>query len=236
MPQQNPSDSLMAFMVAVSIFGLATTTALAIQPTVRNDAITWRRPLVGSVLAAICLLGILAASSPKRCGQAEAVHFRQRLVEGQDGSSAQVFRGHHLNCSKYADHVLDLGNRCLCAACTGLTVGAVAVLAGSVIFFFVGFEVGSLGGAAVAVGNLGIILGFFQFKFRKFVRLLANALFVVGAFLILAGLDSTVQNLYVDAYSLGLIVFWLLTRIYLSKWNNNRICGSCERCEIRGVT
>lgn len=226
----------MAFMVAVSIFGLATTTALAIQPTMQNDAITWRRPLVGSVLAVVCLLGIVAANSPKRCGQAEAVHFRQRLVEEQNGSSAQVFRGHHLNCSKFADHILDLNNTCLCAACTGLTVGAVAVLMGSVIFFFVGFGIGSYGVVAVVVGDFGITLGFFQFKFKKFVKLLVNALFVVGAFLVLVALDSTVQSLYVDAYSLGLIVFWLLTRIYLSKWNNNRICGSCERCEIRGVS
>lgn len=141
-----------------------------------------------------------------------------------------------MNCSKFADHILELNNTCLCAACTGLTVGAVAVLVGSVIFFFVGFETGSYGVVAVVVGDFGIILGLFQFKFKKFVRLLANALFAVGAFLVLGALDSIIQNLYVDVYSLGLIVFWLLTRIYLSKWSNNRICGSCERCKIRGVT
>jgi uncharacterized protein YggT (Ycf19 family) len=49
----------------------------------------------------------------------------------------------------------------------------------------------------------------------------------------LASVDFLTQNLLIDLYALFLIVFWLLTRILVSKWNNNRVCLSCEFCELR---
>ncbi|MEM0314285.1 MAG: hypothetical protein QXQ41_07035, partial [Candidatus Bathyarchaeia archaeon] len=76
-------------------------------------------------------------------------------------------------------------------------------------------------------GQIGVALGLFQFKFRNFMRLALNAIFVIACFLILAGADSVAGNLLLDLYIFGLILYWLFTRIMLSKWDHTRICRKC---------
>jgi hypothetical protein len=65
---------------------------------------------------------------------------------------------------------------------------------------------------------------------RSYVKMAANALFVVGSCMSLVAADLIGQSLLVDAYVLGLIVFALWFRILLSEWNNKRICVACGRC------
>jgi hypothetical protein len=121
----------------------------------------------------------------------------------------------------------------LCSACTGLLFGAVMALVGTLAYFFADWNFNQAGFPSLLIGIAGIALGFLQFRFKAFLRLAINSFFVVGAFLILVNVDLLTQNLLIDLYALFLIVFWLLTRILISKWNNGRICLSCESCELR---
>jgi hypothetical protein len=62
-----------------------------------------------------------------------------------------------------------------------------------------------------------------------------NMLFVLGGFLILVGMDELTGSLFVDLFSIALIVFWLFTRILLSQWDHWKICRKCGRvCDISG--
>jgi hypothetical protein len=87
----------------------------------------------------------------------------------------------------------------------------------------------------VLLGSLGVGIGLFQFKFRSFVRLLMNVIFVLGALMVLIGIDMIVYSLFFDFFVICLIVFWLLTRILLSQLDHKIICSSCgvENCEVR---
>jgi len=80
-------------------------------------------------------------------------------------------------------------------------------------------------------------LGFLQLKFGGLARSMLNAGFVLGAFLILMGIDESAASLLVDLFTIVLIVFWLFTRILLSKWDHWRICRACSiPCTVRGNT
>jgi len=112
-------------------------------------------------------------------------------------------------------------------------VGAVVALTGTLACFFANWGFNQAGFPSLLIGIAGIGLGFLQFRFKAFIRLAMNSFFVIGAFLILANVDFLTQNLLIDLYALFLVVFWLLTRILVSKWNNNRVCLSCESCKLR---
>ena len=75
-----------------------------------------------------------------------------------------------------------------------------------------------------------MVLGLVQIKFAGYAKVIANVVFVAGSFVTLAGADALGENMLIDIYVLGLIGFLLWLRIWLSEWNNRRICGSCQAC------
>ena len=82
----------------------------------------------------------------------------------------------------------------------------------------------------LAVGEVLLLVGLAQIKMSGYVKLAVNALFVVGSCICLFVADLAVRSLLVDAYVLGLIVFMLWLRIWLSEWNNKKTCATCGRC------
>ena len=101
-------------------------------------------------------------------------------------------------------------------------------LTGTVFYFFNGWSIDTLSFQLVLFGIAGITLGFFQLKFKGFIRLGLNMLFVLGAFFVLVGIDALVQSVLADFFLIVLIVFWLLTRIQLSQWDHFKICLNCK--------
>ncbi len=190
--------------------------------------------------ALICIAGILAVFFPEKC--TKTLHGRKRdeaavsEVKNASSYSANInFRGHHPDCGKFDAHLIHVKGRVFYAACTGLLLGALFVLAGTVLYFFINCNfLGSRSLWAVFIGQVGVALGLFQFKFRGFPRSVLNAFFVIACFLILAGVDSLAENVLFDLYLIGLTVFWLFTRILTSQWNHLQICRECSvPCELK---
>jgi len=239
MPQVIRQKLIMTFFISVSLFGLFATFMFTIYPPTIQLFFPWRKQIVGSLFVSICLLGIIAAFSPKKCS--ERFHSRKkgsattseiRNVNSQ--VSLIVFEGHHPNCTGYSAHVISLNGHVFCAACTGLILGAFAAIAGAALYFFIGLGFGTDASLTLLVGQVGVALGFFQFKFGGFTRLTLNAFFVFASMLILVGIDSLRGNVFVDLYVVVLIVFWLFTRIVISQWDHWRICHSCKlSCELK---
>jgi len=224
----------MSFVLA-SVLGLTTLALFAISSPVSADGFILRKPLVGSIFTLICILGALAVVFPKECNSilgsgGEGKSFVFHAVP----SSNLALKGHHINCERFFPHTLRFEGHVLCAACSGLFIGALASLFGAVLYFFVGIELEQLKLLFVAVGAALVIVGFIQFRFPSFTRLVLNAFFVVGAFLVLIGVDALVENLLIDLYLISLIMLWIFTRILLSQWDHSRTCRSCtSECEMK---
>ena len=145
-----------------------------------------------------------------------------------------MVKGHHPDCESFSTHVFRMGNRTFCTACTGLLLGGLSALAGTILYFFSNWRVEQGSSLLVWVGILGVGFGLFQFKFRSFIRLFLNIFFVLGTFLILIGVDKLVHSVAVDLFLVALTLFWLFTRISLSQWDHERICYTCKvtTCEF----
>lgn len=227
MPSETHNSVLM-FSVCVSIFGLFMVLILAFDPLISHERLFLQKPLVGFVFSLICVLGILAALFPRQCSQ--TFHF-QRESTGLVSHRISV-TSHHPDCEEFSAHVIRIGSHKLCAACSGLFLGAIIALVGTVLYFFAGWHIEVTGSPTVMIGVTATILGFLQLKLKSFARLTLNVFFVLGAFLVLVGIDELTGSLFIDIFIEAFVVFWILTRIQLSQWDHSRICSRCKSpCE-----
>ena len=226
------------YQVLVSIAGLVLVVLLTVFPPTVNADFSWRKPLIGLIFSIFCFLGVLAVFSPYQCGKLvnkkiETVGLISNKIVSHD--KGIVLRGHHPTCGKYSAHIFRIKNRTFCAACIGLLIGGLLALVIAVGYFFWNWQVIEHITMIVFLGITGVSFGLLQFKFKSFVRLFANTVFVIGTLLILIGIDKTIQNLFFDLFMISLIAFWLFTRISLSQLDHEMICSSCniENCKIR---
>lgn len=148
-----------------------------------------------------------------------------------------ALKGHHPDCGKFSAHTMQFRGVSRCAACTGLIAGGAVGLAIATAHFFIGLDFGQVRVPTVLLGQLVVAIGFVQFRFSSWVRLGANVLFVLGSTLTLIGLDELVGSLFVDLYLIGMILFWILTRMLISQWDHSRICLACGfQCNRRKKT
>jgi hypothetical protein len=241
MSQQRHIRSDIKYQLLVSLLGLFLIVALTAFPPTVSGNLSWRKPVIGSIFSSICVLGILAVFSPNKCLRIFGIGKKNRTV-GSDSSklashgTSYALQGHHPTCGKYDAHIFRIKDKIFCAACTGLLFGGLLALAGAAVYFFGDWRVAEHSSLMVLLGIVGVSLGLFQFKFRSFVRLFVNTVFVLGSLFILIGIDELVHSLFFDLFVVSLIAFWLFTRISLSQWDHEMICSGCEieDCEIRG--
>lgn len=239
----------LSFLVSVSLFGLFLVTLPAVFPLPIQEDSQWRKPLIGSVFGLICLLGMIAVFFPGHCStlfQSDNTENRSHavLMEENEGfhKTSTIFglkiaHGHHPSCEGFAAHEFQIGKKTFCTACMGLLFGALVTLFGVAAYFFRGWNIGGNISFFIISGVLGVGLGLFQYMFFniqwRLIRFFLNALFVFGTFLVLAGIDAVANSLVLDFFVIFLSVFWLFTRILLSKNVHSKICQTCGlECEV----
>ena len=199
----------------------------------------WQNQISGVAFSVICVLGIIAGISPTHCARStknKKPLLEETIVDQPALNSVRIQkRGHHPTCEKFSSHIIQIRSRILCAGCTGLVLGALFALFGSTLFFFGNLLIPFplfffwLGFVCVALGLLQhFIYQVFQVN-RGEIRLLVNVLFVVGAFLLLATLMQLTASLVLGTYLLILILYWIFTRIVMSRRSHQRICAKCGK-------
>jgi hypothetical protein len=238
MPQNLSRNTDITYLVIMSFLGLFLAGMLTVSPPRVHENLLWRKPLIGSIFGLICIFGIIAVFSPTQCSRAfdfgKEKPSRPYLGKFASHGISSTLQGHHPDCENFAAHVFRIGDKTFCAACTGLLLGGLSALVGTLLYFFSNWRVGQSSSLMVWVGILGVGFGLFQFKFRSFVRLFLNVFFVLGTFFILIRVDKLIHSVTIDLFLVALTLFWLFTRISLSQWDHERICSACKvaTCEF----
>ncbi|MFX1535867.1 MAG: hypothetical protein ACFFDI_16755 [Promethearchaeota archaeon] len=230
--------------LGLSLLGLGLVPLLVLKSTASLTWFPWRLQIVGGIFISICLLGIVAALSPVSCQTKKISHSTlDKIVNNRKISNNQPsisIRGHHPTCGHYSAHVFHIRGKIYCTGCTGLATGALVAITGSFLYFFLEFPL--FNPTLIFWGGfLGVTVGLLQHPLYDFlkikksiVRVFVNILFVIGAFLLLVGVDYFVREIIIDLYILAMIVFWILSRIFLSKLSHRKICLACglESCQF----
>jgi hypothetical protein len=224
-----PPPFILKFMLFVSLFGLLTTLLLMVYPQAIGADFLLRGPLIGSTFILICAVGIVAGLSPRKCSKSFDSHISNAPLRKESKIISSVgSKAHHPACGRFSTHMIRFNRTSYCAACTGLISGASLAVATSALHFFFGFGIQGSSLLYVAIGDLGLVLGFIQFTFKGWVRTAANAFFVLGSSLIVIEIDQQIGSFVVDLYVMCLVVFWIMTRIAISQWDHSRICLICN--------
>ena len=238
MPLNIRLNFILPFAIGVSLFGLFTTLILAMYPPAVQENFFWRKPLTGLLFTLICVFGIVAVFFPKKCSEIYLHQTEKPTIsetENPDFHEISInFKGHHPDCGRFSAHVAHIDGHVFCVACTGLLLGALIALTGTALYFFVEWNIVEVGLSTVLVGQIGILLGFVQFKFKGYARLTLNVFFVFACLLTLVGIDKLAESIFINLYMIALITFWLLTRILISQRDHWRICHTCKlSCELK---
>jgi len=238
---------ILTFFLGVSLFGLSIVVISALYPPSVLKNFPLRKQLVGSIFGLVCIMGMLAVIFPGSCSKMIGFKGEKQQVPhvfytaGDSKGKKLTMRGHHPECKNFSAHVIQMGGKTFCAGCAGLLLGGLAASVGTILYFFGNLHVGQNSLLLLWIGAAGVVLGLLQFPLFNIswssVRWFLNAFFAFGAFLILVGIDAITQSIFVDLFLVVLIVFWLFTRIVLSRWDHERICNLCKvkACEFRGL-
>ena len=239
MRSKRSSNLLPLIFLGVSFIALWLLPLLIIGVSTGGPTLPWERQIVGTIFMVILLLGTLAGITPTHCSR--LMQFRSKLKEpglhrpSMDNNGDEIkVKGHHPTCGQYSTHVIQIGTKTYCTGCTGLVIGALIALVGSGLYFF--FELPIPGVIVVFwVGILGIAIGLLQhiiYRLLKVnwsvVRISINVFFVVGGFFLLASVVEIASSLVLSMYLLLSIIYWVFTRILMSKREHHLICTGCR--------
>jgi hypothetical protein len=243
MPRKQTGKQFLHFLVFVSLFSFFLIALVAFVPLGIHDSFQWRKQFTGSLFIFTCLLGMISVFFPRQCSRIfhEGVKTTRSDVSVREKEGFQrsskilglvLTHGHHPECQGFYNHEFRVGEKTFCVACMGLFFGAVLAIFGASSYFFFEWIVGIDALFLVVFGITGVALCLLQYTFfdvhSGLIRFSLNTLFVFGMFLIIAGIDCIVQSLSVNFFLVGLFIFWLFTRILLSKNKHEEICQTCN--------
>jgi hypothetical protein len=243
MPRKQTGKQFLYFLIFVSLFSFFLITLVAFFPPEIQDNFQWRKQSTGLLFIVICILGMISVFFPSQCSMmfhegAKSIR-RDVSVREKEGfqRSSKILgviltHGHHPECQGFYHHEFRVGKKTFCIACMGLFVGAVISIFGALSYFFLEqlVEIDAL--FLVVFGVTGVALCLLQYTFfdvhSRLIRFSLNTFSIFGMFLILAGIDCIVQSLTLNFFLIVLFIFWLFTRILLSKNKHKEICQTCN--------
>jgi hypothetical protein len=156
--------------------------------------------------------------------------FPSKFRGESQGKSGVKFRGHHPICGNFSGHVIQFADRSYCSGCGGLVVGGVLAIFGT-LWYLTGRLPCENGTIIFWAGFTGALTGLVYnglFRVRiGFLNLSVNAFFVLGAFMLLLGIEKA-NSILSEVYLILLIPIWIFTRILSSQREHRRICKFCD--------
>ena len=225
----------------ISFLSLSVLAALTITGQQENMRV--QKELIGAAFGAICLLGIIAGISPSRCnrlvGHVPIIKTpSDEQVRAAREKTNPSFKGHHPDCGNFSAHVIQIGGGTYCAGCTGLVIGATIALIGTVVYVLLQSLSTQLVTITFWFGLVGVTLGLLQYNLftkRASIHFLLNVVFVIGAFLLLVGVNEMNGSLSVGTYFLLVVLFLINVRSTLSRLEHRKKCIICnvEYCSTK---
>jgi len=221
--------------LVLSITGLAVLAILTFFTAPPASASPLQRPIAGLVFVLICASGTLAAIYPSRCSN--VIGGGRKIKEENSPPSIEQkalvsMSGHHPNCGKFLAHTFQIGDKLYCAGCTGLVIGALVSIIGTVGYLVIVPQIGTTSTLIFCLGFFAVCLALLQHILLKVRRnhahLLLSIGFVIGDFLILIAVMEMNNSIFVEAYFLTLTVLLILTRVILSQMEHERVCRECN--------
>jgi hypothetical protein len=187
---------------------------------------TKQNPIHLIIFVSLCTLGAVATLFPRSCSPEIRATGDLSPSRYTDVLGIRVIHGHHSNCNGLSNHEIRLDGKRICAGCLGLLAGSFIAILITVTQAIQSIPVppqfGPLGLAFVAVGLAYSVM---ISGSPPVLRTVLNVFLVTGFALVYLVLTS-MRGLGLVGISLS--IFWMYTRIRLSRWSHDRLCVGCD--------
>jgi len=222
--------------IGISLIGLCLLAILTFKTSGNMINFPFKNILTGLLFMTVCIIGILAGISPSKCSRIVHSNNGNKKVNKKEKTNSRIttikFKGHHPTCGKFSSHIIKLGNQTYCAGCIGLLTGAIISIFGSLLYFFIDFNIGKISILIFWLGFVEVACGLLQYHIiivnSGVVHFFVNVIFVLGAFHLLIGVNEIKSNFVLNFFLLALIVYWIITRMLLSQLEHKEICSTCD--------
>jgi hypothetical protein len=194
------------------------------------------RLLVGGLFILCCLFGISLAFYPSWYKKI-LKNSRNNLNKKNNKKVSRKRKGHHPDCSRFKNHVIELNDKVLCTGCLGLAIGS--IISVFLMLIYLAFASGKTSTVFYLLIFLGLIMiafNFVEIMFpirQRFVHIFSNVFIVVGFLLIVIGVFEITKSKTYVIISIVFSFLWLFTRIQLSHRRHSLICSSCsKKCKM----
>ncbi len=206
---------------------------------------TIRTSVVGLIFTIICIFGILAALFPKQCSSTlhsnKDTNFKPskttKYAKNHFKKNSTVFNitivhGHHIMCKEFAHHEFQILGKTFCIGCYGLLSGVILSLSVMILYllgfwFIKEYTFNIIVWFGIIGVNLGLTKPLLTTLKRKILRYLIEVIFVFGIFALLVTIDLALKNLTVDLYLILLSLYWLWTKITVTRFDHDKTCSMC---------
>lgn len=213
-------------LLTISLFGVLLTIGFLTRPLEKSN--TENIPVIWLIFSILCLLGAIATLFPHRCSPYITLSEKVASSRYSDLGTIRIVHGHHPICDRFEKHEFRIREKFFCSSCMGLLIGSITSFLISTLHYIYKLVLPDIFGF---FSLIFIVSGLFYIpliKVKPLFRFIFNALFVIGFSLILVVMDKR-NNFFLDLIIVCLSIFWMMTRIQLSRWSYHKICANCEQ-------
>lgn len=225
--------------VILSVIGMIFVIAMALLGSASPSTIEpWEVYIVGAVFIGACAFGVSFAVRPNWTSGLFPGS-RDEREDRDEGPRARSVprRGHHPACEPFAGHTLTVGSKFVCAGCMGILVGCIVSIS---LMAFVMLKatdwVSSRHTDLIAGGVLMVLAGLVEAwvpSDRPWRHLLANVVFMMGCFIVTAGVLLSTGGWSYAVLGIVICFLWLETRVSISQYHHSEACRSCpNECKV----
>jgi hypothetical protein len=187
--------------------------------------------VLGGLFIIVCSVGIWCSLCPNwlRRWSLKKEHARHSYAQ----PAQQALLGHHPACHTFETHRINLLHTYWCAGCVGLLFGCLGSIVLMLLYLVVPYQPAPPISRILLFVGLGVIaLVYMETTLGSrspIIHVFLNSLLILSFFVLTMSTITLTQNLEYGVYALILCLLFLDTRIQLSRWKHNRLCGSCQK-------
>ena len=213
-------------LLTISLLGVLLTIGFLTRPL--EPSKTENTTVILLIFSAICIMGGIATLLPHKCSPYVTLSEKLDASRHSDFGTIRIVHGHHPICDLFEDHEFRIREKFFCSSCMGLLTGSIISLFFSTLHFIYKLQLPDIFGF---LSLIFIVLGLSYIPLtnvKPLSRFIINALFVIGFSFLLIVVDKQ-NNFFLDLIIICLSIFWMMTRIQLSRWSNDKICTTCKQ-------
>jgi hypothetical protein len=145
-------------------------------------------------------------------------------------------KGHHPDCEKFKNHIINANSKSYCAGCLGLSIGSVISITAFIIYIITEVKYANFFQYLIILGLFFIGIAYIEILVTKrnaVTHVISNIFLVIGFFLVIISMLEITGNKIYALIGVTFSFLWLDTRVQLSSWQHTKICKNCNKsCKI----